>query len=127
MIIDGPIGAASGLKMAYAGLTKGMIALGAAMMVGASRDGLASALRDELARSQPDLLAWLTPRVPDMFRKAYRWVDEMGQIAEFVGSARAGAAIYEGAARLYAQVSADQEKYGDQSESRRAVRSFLGR
>ncbi|HEY2664337.1 MAG TPA: DUF1932 domain-containing protein [Candidatus Binataceae bacterium] len=127
MIIDGPIGAASGLKMVYAGLTKGMIALGAAMMVGASRDGLASALRDELARSQPDLLAWLTPRVPDMFRKAYRWVDEMGQIAEFVGSAGAGAAIYEGAARLYAQVSADQEKYGDQSESRRAVRSFLGR
>jgi 3-hydroxyisobutyrate dehydrogenase-like beta-hydroxyacid dehydrogenase len=126
VVIDGPIGAASGLKMAYAGLTKGMIALGAAVVFGASREGLASALHDELARSQPNLLSLLEARVPDMFRKAYRWVDEMGEIAEFLGSAGAGATIYEGAARLYAQISADQERFGEQAESQRAVKTFLG-
>lgn len=125
-VIDGPIGAASGLKMAYAGLTKGMIALGTAMMVGASRDGVLSGLRAELARSQPKLLSLLEARVPDMFRKAYRWVDEMDEIAQFLGSAGAGAAIYEGAARLYAQISADQERFGEQAESQRAVKRFLG-
>src|SRR5690348_6785791 len=36
-IIDGPIGAASGLKMSYAGITKGITALGSAMMLGAAR------------------------------------------------------------------------------------------
>ena len=61
-----------------------------------------------------------------MFRKAYRWVDEMGEIAEFLGSAGAGATIYEGAARLYAQISADQERFGEQAESQRAVKTFLG-
>src|SRR6478609_5433411 len=36
-VIDGPIGAASGLKMSYAGITKGITALGSAMMLGAAR------------------------------------------------------------------------------------------
>lgn len=55
-IIDGAVGAASALKMSYAGLTKGMIALGAAMIAGASRDGVDTALREE-ARSQSARIA----------------------------------------------------------------------
>jgi L-threonate 2-dehydrogenase len=42
-----------------------------------------------------------------MFPKAYRWVAEMEQIAEFIGDPATGAAIYEGAARLYEAISAD--------------------
>jgi len=101
IVMEGPIGAASGLKLAYAGLTKGLTALGAAMITAASRDGLADALRNELARSQPQLLARLDRFVPTMFPKAYRWVAEMEQIAEFIGDPAAGATIYEGAARLF--------------------------
>src|SRR5437879_6584832 len=53
-VMDGPIGVASGLKLSYAGLTKGLTALAAAMIAGASHNGLAAALHAELARSQPD-------------------------------------------------------------------------
>lgn len=104
-VIDGPIGAASGLKLSYAGLTKGLTALGAAMIAGASRAGLGGALRAELLRTQPDLVARFERHLPAMLPKAYRWVAEMGEIAEFLGSEEEGAGIYVGAARLYERIA----------------------
>jgi putative dehydrogenase len=104
-ILDGPVGAASGLKLSYAGLTKGFTALCATMLGAAEREGLADALRAELARSQPAFLARMDRAVPDMRPKAYRWVAEMRQIAEFVGSPDDGATIYEGAALLYQRIA----------------------
>jgi 3-hydroxyisobutyrate dehydrogenase-like beta-hydroxyacid dehydrogenase len=104
-ILDGPVGAASGLKLSYAGLTKGFTALCATMLGAAEREGLADALRSELARSQPSFLARMDRAVPDMRPKAYRWVAEMQQIAEFVGDAENGATIYEGAAILYQRIA----------------------
>ena len=59
-IQPGPIGAASAMKMSYAGITKGFTALGAAMMLAASRAGTAEALKAELSASQPALFGWLT-------------------------------------------------------------------
>ena len=53
-VLDGPLTAASALKMSYAGITKGFTALGAAMMLAATRGGSAEALKAELAESQPD-------------------------------------------------------------------------
>ena len=47
-IQPGPIGAASAMKMSYAGITKGFTALGAAMMLAATRAGTAE---DSEARS----------------------------------------------------------------------------
>jgi 3-hydroxyisobutyrate dehydrogenase-like beta-hydroxyacid dehydrogenase len=104
-ILDGPVGAASGLKLSYAGLTKGFTALCAAMLGAAEREGLADALRSELGRSQPSFLARMDRAVPDMRPKAYRWVAEMQQIAEFVGDAEDGATIYEGAAVLFQRIA----------------------
>jgi L-threonate 2-dehydrogenase len=104
-ILDGPVGDASGLKLCYAGLTKGFTALCATMLGAAEREGLADALRSELARSQPGFLGRLERAVPAMRPKAYRWVAEMQQIAEFVGGPDDGATIYEGAARLYQRVA----------------------
>jgi putative dehydrogenase len=106
-VMDAPIGAASGLKLAYAGLTKGFTALASAIVTAASRDGLADALRSELARSQPEFLERVDRYVPAMFPKAYRWVAEMEQIAEFIGDPAAGATIYEGAARLFEAIAGD--------------------
>src|SRR5712692_8269598 len=54
--IDGPIGAASGLKMSYAGITKGTTAIASAMLLGAARFGCAEALIAELTESQPEML-----------------------------------------------------------------------
>jgi 3-hydroxyisobutyrate dehydrogenase-like beta-hydroxyacid dehydrogenase len=124
-ILDGPVGAASALKMSYAGLTKGLIAIGAAMLGGAARAGVAPALRAELERSQPQLLKMLGARVPAMFPKAYRWVAEMEQIAEFLGAPGDGATIYEGAARLYERVAAQWQRDGEGAASFTALRSFI--
>jgi 3-hydroxyisobutyrate dehydrogenase-like beta-hydroxyacid dehydrogenase len=107
VVIDAPIGAASGLKLSYAGLTKGFTALAAAIVTAATRDGLAEALRIELARTQPQFLDRIDRFVPSMFPKAYRWVAEMEQIAEFIADPAAGATIYEAAARLYEAIAAD--------------------
>ena len=104
-VLDAPAGAASALKMSYAGITKGLTGLGAAMMLGASRSGADAALRQELAESQPHLLAWLARQVPSMYPKAYRWVAEMEEIAAFTAGDAAAQQIYRGLARLYERLA----------------------
>jgi 3-hydroxyisobutyrate dehydrogenase-like beta-hydroxyacid dehydrogenase len=105
----GPIGAASAMKMSYAGITKGFTALGAAMMLAATRAGTADALRAELSASQPALHGWLTRAMPKMYSKAYRWVAEMEEISGFVGEDPAAAQFFQAAARLYERIAADEE------------------
>ncbi|HET7594294.1 MAG TPA: DUF1932 domain-containing protein [Stellaceae bacterium] len=104
-VLDAPAGAASALKMSYAGITKGLTGLGAVMMLGASRCGADAALRQELAESQPQLLAWLARQVPSMYPKAYRWVAEMEEIAAFGNGDAAAQQIYRGLARLYERLA----------------------
>jgi 3-hydroxyisobutyrate dehydrogenase-like beta-hydroxyacid dehydrogenase len=106
-VLDGPIGAASALKMSYAGITKGLTALASMMILAASREGMAAALHGELAASQPALLTWFERQVPSMFGKAYRWVAEMEEIAEFVGDDPAAQAFFQSTARLYERLAAD--------------------
>ena len=106
--LDGPVGAASGLKMSYAGITKGLTGLAAAMMLAATRFGAAPALAAELAHSQPELLAWFGKMVPGMYSKAYRWVAEMDEIADFAGEDAATNEIYRGMAALYEGLARDQ-------------------
>jgi 3-hydroxyisobutyrate dehydrogenase-like beta-hydroxyacid dehydrogenase len=103
----GPVGAASAMKMSYAGITKGFTALGAAMMLAATRAGTADQLVAEMQVSQPELLKWLTGQMPRMHSKAYRWVAEMEEIATFVGADQPGTGLYEAAARLYAKIATD--------------------
>jgi L-threonate 2-dehydrogenase len=106
-VLDGAVGAASAVKMSYAGITKGFTALGAAMMLAAAREGTADTLYKELSESQPQLFAWLTRQMPQMFPKAYRWVAEMEEIADFVGEDAAARQIVGGMAPLYARLAAD--------------------
>jgi 3-hydroxyisobutyrate dehydrogenase-like beta-hydroxyacid dehydrogenase len=106
-VLDGPLGAASALKMSYAGITKGFTALGAAMMLAATRGGAAEALRRELAQSQPALFAWLERQMPKMYSKAYRWVAEMEEIAGYVGEDPAARRMFEGSAQLYERLAED--------------------
>ena len=108
-VLEGPLTAASALKMSYAGITKGFTALGAAMMLAATRGGSAEALKAELTESQPALLAWLTRQVPDMYSKAYRWVAELEEISAFVGDDHDEHAMLEAAARLYERIAEDFE------------------
>ena len=102
-IVEGEIGAASALKCSYAALTKGTQALGIALILGAMRAGVAPALRQELAESQPALRDFLARQIPNVYRKAYRWVAEMEEIGDHLGAtADPGARdIYRGMARLF--------------------------
>jgi 3-hydroxyisobutyrate dehydrogenase-like beta-hydroxyacid dehydrogenase len=106
-VIDGPIGAASALKMSYAGITKGLTALASIMLLAASRTGTADALRHELEQSQPALRTWFGRQIPSMFDKAHRWVAEMEEIAAFVGDDPAGEALFRATAELYRRLAAD--------------------
>jgi L-threonate 2-dehydrogenase len=116
-IQPGPIGAASAMKMSYAGITKGFTALRAAMMLAATRAGTADALLAEMTVSQPALLKWLTTQMPKMPSKAYRWVAEMEEIAAFIGEDQPGAGFYHSAARLYERIAADFEAAGDATDA----------
>jgi len=108
-VLEGPLSAASALKMSYAGITKGTQALGAAMMLASVRGGSADALFAELHESQPQMLAWLQRSLSIMPPKAYRWVGEMHEIADFVGEDPAAHELYLGAAHFYEQVARDFE------------------
>lgn len=122
-VLAAPIGAASALKMSYAGIGKGLAAIGAAMLLAADRAGVAGALRAELEESRDELLTFLQRVMPSTFPKAYRYVGEMREIAAFAGEDAAAAAIYDGVAELYARLARDVA--GDRAEARR-LESVLG-
>jgi 3-hydroxyisobutyrate dehydrogenase-like beta-hydroxyacid dehydrogenase len=107
-MVDGPIGAASALKMSYAAIGKGLTALATASILMADKYGAKDALLEELQRSQPNTLKSISWSVPDMFVKAYRFVGEMEEIAEQSGR-KSTAAIYNGIADLYREIAADQD------------------
>lgn len=106
--VDGGVGAASALKMSYGGITKGLTAVGSAMMLAATRAGVAEALHAELAASQPNLLTYFRRSVPDMFGKAYRWVAEMEEIAHFTGGGPSQD-MYEAIAAHYQRLADDND------------------
>ena len=104
-LLEGAIGAASALKMSYAGITKGFTAVSALMMLGATRAGCADALHAELVESQAPLLGWLSRQMPKMPPKAYRWVAEMEEIGAFLDGIPGGRDSYDAIARLYEHVA----------------------
>ncbi len=123
-VLDGPVGAASTLKMCYAGIGKGLTALASAMILAADRAGAGEALRAEMERSQKVLLGRLDGSIPDMFPKAYRWVAEMEEIAGFLGEERPESGIYRGMAGFYDRLAGDFDAQGPEIA---ALKRFLGK
>jgi putative dehydrogenase len=113
-VLGGPLTAASALKMSYAGITKGFTALGAMMLLAATRGGVAEGLRAELERSQPALLPWLQRSVPAMFSKAYRYVGEMEEISAYVDEDKSAKQMFDAFADFYTRIAADYD--GDKAE-----------
>lgn len=123
-VIDGPVGAASTLKLCYAGIGKGLTALASAMILAADRAGAGDALRAEMERSQSMLLGRLDRSIPDMFPKAYRWVAEMEEIAAFIGNERPESGIYRGMAGLYERLAGDFDAQGPEVAT---LKHFVGK
>jgi hypothetical protein len=100
--------------MSYAGITKGLTAIAAAMLLAASRSGASRELYRELGESLPQLLSRFEIGIPDMYPKAYRWVAEMREIAAFLSEDKAAAMIFEGAAQLYDRLATDIANEGQE-------------
>ena len=123
-VLEGPVGAASALKMCYAGINKGLAAIAAAMILAAARSEATAALHQELSESLPGLLDSLRRQVPDMLPKAYRWVAEMREIAAFGGAEdEATREIFNGFARLFEQIA--QDVGGEQRASTSLKQFFM--
>ena len=127
-VIDGPIGAASALKLSYAGITKGTTAIASAMLLGAARFGCGEALIAELTESQPEMLARFRDGIPRMYDKAYRWVAEMEEISDFLEQNPPSRDIYAAVARLYAYLAeAEAEKEPGPGNAVRSLDRVLAR
>lgn len=106
-VMDAPIGAASAVKMSFAGINKGFTAMVAMMILAATRDGAAEYLRDELAAIVPGLSMTLDENLPRMYDKAYRFAPEMEEIADYVASDPAAAEAYRAFGKFYERIGVD--------------------
>lgn len=79
------IGVATGIKMCYAALTKGFVALSIQSFTTAHRLGVLSELRGLLEQYNPATLRLAEKGLVTMPPKAYRWVGEMEEIGETMG------------------------------------------
>jgi 3-hydroxyisobutyrate dehydrogenase-like beta-hydroxyacid dehydrogenase len=124
-ILDGPIGQASGFKMCYGALTKGIQALGTELLVAARLLGFDEALAAEQRESVPALRAHLERAVPSFPPKAHRWVGEMEEIAMCFADLGMTPRILQGASDLFAFVA--ETSLGKESpESRDTGRDLAG-
>jgi 3-hydroxyisobutyrate dehydrogenase-like beta-hydroxyacid dehydrogenase len=100
VISDQP-GAASALKMVYAGWTKGSAALLLAVQEAATAAGVDAELLAEWQHSQPQLPEQLAHAQRAAMAKGWRWVGEMQEIAEFFASVGEPEGFHRAAAEVY--------------------------
>ena len=95
------IGAASGLKMCYAALTKGRWTLQTAVLLAAEQLGLSEALKQEFEFSQQAEYEIMRARVPRLPADSERWIAEMEEISATFASAGVPSGFHEGAAEIF--------------------------
>jgi len=103
--IEGPIGAASALKMAYAGWNKTQQALLMAVRAYAIHEGVDEALLREWSISQTDLPKRSENAVAGTARKAWRFVGEMEELAASFAAAGVPEQFHEAGAEVYRRLS----------------------
>ena len=100
-VIGAGLTAASALKMAYAGWTKGTAALILAVR-GLARDaGVEDALLAEWRESQPELAGRSQRAASSAATKGWRWVGEMEEIAASMAAAGLPRGFHEAAAEIF--------------------------
>ena len=98
----GPIiGRASAVKMVYAGVTKGVSALCANMLIAAERLGVGDIAHEEFQYSQEALYRRMENLTPALPAVSGRFVGEMEEIAATCLSVNLSAGFHQGAADLY--------------------------
>ena len=104
-VVGEKIGEASAVKMCYASITKGALALGMELLITARKLGVENALEQEFRESQPDIYDWVVSRCVSMPPKAHRWVPEMNEIAKTFQDVGLTPRILLGAADMYEQIA----------------------
>jgi 3-hydroxyisobutyrate dehydrogenase-like beta-hydroxyacid dehydrogenase len=100
-VLDGEPTAASALKMAYAGWTKGTAALLLTMREAARAHGVEDALVREWQHSIPSLPDRSAQAARAADEKGWRWVAEMREIAATLAAADLPAGFHEAAAEVF--------------------------
>ena len=100
VVLEGPVGAASALKMAYAAWTKGTSALLVTIEAMALEAGVHGVLLAEWAQSQPALLD-RSAGLGGSAAKAWRWIAEMHEIEATFAAAGLPAGALAAAAEVY--------------------------
>jgi 3-hydroxyisobutyrate dehydrogenase-like beta-hydroxyacid dehydrogenase len=104
-IADGPLYAASTVKMAYAAWTKGSSALLLAARALARAGGVERTLLAEWQLSQPNLAAQSERSATAAAAKGWRWIGEMEEIAASMNAAGLPDGFHEAAAELFDRAS----------------------
>ena len=94
-------GPASGIKMCYAGLTKGTFTLQTAVLLAAEAQGLTADLREEFEFSQGPTLAAMESRIPKIPADSERWIGEMEEVAKTFAEQGVTPGYHEGAAAIF--------------------------
>ena len=103
-LVDARLNSASALKMCYAAYTKGSIALLLATRALAESEGVGDVLESEWEQSQPGLNQRLLGSAAGVSPKAWRFVDEMHEIAQTFAARDLPADFHLGAAATYARL-----------------------
>ncbi len=104
--LEAPIGAASALKMAYAGWNKTQQALLLAVRAYAMREGVDDALLREWAISQAELPKRSENAAAGTARKAWRFVGEMEELAAAFAAAGVPGEFHDAGAEVYRRMAA---------------------
>lgn len=119
--ISDDIGAASGLKMSFACLTKGFTGLAIQSFTTAHRLGVLPELQQHLQQISPKTFDLANASMPRMPPKAYRWVREMEEIEATLaedGGFEGEESIFGGIARTYDLVAHGTDLGNEKTERR---------
>ena len=112
VVSDAP-GAASAVKMAYGGWTKGSAAVLLVARALARAEGVEAVLLQEWRISQPELDARSIAAASSALEKGWRWVGEMNEIADSMVEAGLPDGFHRAAAEVYRRASGGSEARND--------------
>lgn len=104
VVLDGPVGAASAVKMAFAGWTKATAALAVSLRAMARAEGVEDAVLAEWERSLPGL-AERSGRAGPLAAKAWRFEGELREIAGAMAADGQPSGFHVAAAEVYSRLA----------------------
>jgi 3-hydroxyisobutyrate dehydrogenase-like beta-hydroxyacid dehydrogenase len=107
-VLSAEPGAASALKVAYAGWTKGSAALLLTQRALARAEGVEDALLEEWRLSLPGLEEEYASAERSAQRKGWRWIGEMHEIARSMGAQGLPTGFHEAAAEVFRDTSEEE-------------------